>query len=249
VDYAVKLDHRMAVERGREPIPVRVDRRRIESALANLLENACKYSPEGGGIVVRCRASDAPAWAEVSVEDHGVGIAATDLPHLFTRFGRIVTTENSHIPGTGLGLYLSRQLALLHGGDITVESTPGEGSRFTLRLPLVPPGGEIPAAEVFLRQAEEMAKQQGGLDTAPSAMLPGENPSTPYAQDARHWATVYQELVKIKEDILEQLRARGHRTHAAQSQVDREGESLKIEIERLRAHLLYWQERAKSLEY
>jgi signal transduction histidine kinase len=71
----------------------------------------------------------------VQVSDQGMGIAAADLPRLFTRFGRVVTRENSHIAGTGLGLYLSRELARMHGGDITVESEPGRGSVFTLCLP------------------------------------------------------------------------------------------------------------------
>jgi signal transduction histidine kinase len=69
------------------------------------------------------------------VQDQGVGIDAADMPRLFTRFGRIATAATSHLPGTGLGLYLSRELARLHGGDITVESKPGQGSTFTLRLP------------------------------------------------------------------------------------------------------------------
>ena len=74
--------------------------------------------------------------AAVSVADHGLGVAEADISTLFTRFGRIVTSENSHIPGTGLGLYLSRELALLHGGEITAVSAPGEGSTFTFEVPL-----------------------------------------------------------------------------------------------------------------
>jgi signal transduction histidine kinase len=69
------------------------------------------------------------------VQDRGLGIDEADLGKLFTRFGRIVTPENSHISGTGLGLYLARDLAMRHGGDVLVESKKGEGSRFVLSLP------------------------------------------------------------------------------------------------------------------
>jgi len=73
------------------------------------------------------------------VKDQGVGIAREDLPILFTRFGRVSTPDTDHLPGTGLGLYLGRQLARLHGGEITVDSDPGRGSTFTLHLPVAPP--------------------------------------------------------------------------------------------------------------
>lgn len=247
VGYAVKPQHRVRLELGEDAIPVRVDRKRIEAALANLIENACKYSPDGGDVVIRCRKSGAPAWAEVEVEDHGVGIADGDLPRLFTRFGRIVTSENSHVPGTGLGLYLSRQLAMLHGGDITVSSRVGEGSRFSLRLPLVTPAGEDVHARQFQRQAERIAKRQDDVD-APAAMLPGENPGSPYLHDARHWIGVYQDLLRVKEDMLEQLDVRRGRTRAARSEVEREEQALKLEVARMRAHLRYWQDRAARLE-
>lgn len=136
VSYAVKPLHRLRVELGPDPILVSADRRRIQAALANLIENACKYSPDGGEVRVRSTITGTPACAEVMVEDDGVGIDQGDMPRLFTRFGRIVTPENSHISGTGLGLYLSRQLVMMHGGDITVQSAAGEGSAFRLRMPL-----------------------------------------------------------------------------------------------------------------
>jgi signal transduction histidine kinase len=78
--------------------------------------------------------------ALVTVRDHGLGIAPEDMDRLFTRFGRIVTAENSHILGTGLGLHLARELIRMQGGDITATSTPGVGSTFVLSLPLpLPP--------------------------------------------------------------------------------------------------------------
>ena len=71
------------------------------------------------------------------MSDQGVGIAKEDMAKLFSRFGKIRNNpELANVPGTGLGLYLAREFARLHGGDITVESTPGAGSSFTLTLPL-----------------------------------------------------------------------------------------------------------------
>jgi signal transduction histidine kinase len=86
---------------------------------------------------VECSVSVADGVAALRVRDRGLGIAAEDMDKLFTRFGRIVTAENSHIPGTGLGLYLARTVTRMQGGDITAESSPGEGSTFTMTLPVV----------------------------------------------------------------------------------------------------------------
>ena len=127
----------LVVQQESEPVLVMGDRMRLATVVSNLLDNAIKYSPDGGP--VRCGVASERAAAVVRVLDRGVGIAESDLPTLFTRFGRIVTDVNSSIPGTGLGLYLCRELALLHGGDIAVESQPGVGSAFDLVLPRVVP--------------------------------------------------------------------------------------------------------------
>lgn len=116
------------------PLPIQADAGRVTTIIRNLLDNAVRYSPAGGRISVAVR-RDGDA-GEVAVSDQGIGIAAADMPRLFERFGRIVTPENSHIAGTGLGLNLSRELARLHGGDIAAESEEGAGSTFRLRLPL-----------------------------------------------------------------------------------------------------------------
>jgi signal transduction histidine kinase len=126
--------HRLVVDRGNGELPVNADATRLNTILVNLIGNAIKYSPAGGE--VRCRIVADDSRASVEISDQGLGINESDLPRLFTRFGRIVTPENSHIQGTGLGLYLARELARMHGGDITVESTPGAGSTFRLCLPL-----------------------------------------------------------------------------------------------------------------
>jgi signal transduction histidine kinase len=109
------------------------DPEKTETIVANLVSNALKYSPGGGDIV--CELEIAGDEAAVSVTDQGIGIAADDLPRLFQRFGRLERPETANIDGTGLGLFLSRELARLQGGDITVESTIDQGSRFTLVLP------------------------------------------------------------------------------------------------------------------
>lgn len=117
------------------PVIVMGDPLRIESILINLLENAIKYSPDGGEIQVTVRANR--DHARVAVADRGIGIATEDMAVVFSRFGRIVTPANSHISGTGLGLYVSREVARMHGGDITAANRPEGGMIFRLRLPLM----------------------------------------------------------------------------------------------------------------
>jgi signal transduction histidine kinase len=125
--------HRLVTETPGSPVEVTGDRSRLSMIVTNLVHNALKYSPDGGQVRVCCRAG---GCAEVAVEDEGVGIATEDQDRLFTRFGRIATPETAGIAGTGLGLYLSRDLARRHGGDVSVVSEPGRGSTFTLSLPL-----------------------------------------------------------------------------------------------------------------
>ena len=130
----VDAKHPIRIAVPRRPVTVECDADRIQTILTNLLDNAVKYSPAGGEVAVEVASGrDGPA---VHVRDHGVGIAPDSMSTLVTRFGRIAGPDTSHLPGTGLGLYLSRELARLHGGDITVESRPGNGSTFTLRLPV-----------------------------------------------------------------------------------------------------------------
>ena len=130
----VGANHRLVVAPMSGAIAVVADRRRMTTTLTNLIDNAIKYSPAGGEIEIGCE-HDGRA-ASIFVRDHGIGINAEQAHLLFTRFGRLVTPETSHIRGTGLGLYLAREIARLHGGDIVVTSTPGGGSTFTVVLPL-----------------------------------------------------------------------------------------------------------------
>jgi signal transduction histidine kinase len=131
--------HPIAIKRPLRELPLWADRNRVAGIIEQLLDNAIKYSPQGGEIAVTL--TDRDGQALLTVRDHGLGIASSDLQRVFSRFGRLVTRDNSHIPGAGLGLYLARRHARLMGGDIAVDSWPQKGSAFTLRLPLVNPPG------------------------------------------------------------------------------------------------------------
>jgi two-component system, OmpR family, sensor kinase len=111
------------------------DPKLLSQVFDNLLSNAIKYSPGGGVARITSRAAD--GWLVVTVEDHGIGIPATDLGRLFERYFR--GSNVSGIVGTGVGLNLVKMVVDLHGGDIAVESQEGKGSRFTVRLPIKPP--------------------------------------------------------------------------------------------------------------
>ena len=112
------------------------DRRQLVSALYNLMENAVKYSDRGSTVEVGGR-TDGP-WLELRVRDHGIGIPNQDLERIFERFYRVDRARGRDTGGTGLGLAIVRHVASNHGGDVSVESTEGTGSTFTLRLPTGP---------------------------------------------------------------------------------------------------------------
>lgn len=109
---------------------------RLEIIIANLLDNAIKYSPKGGDVTAILSTSG--DIAVLSVRDQGIGIAAQDMERLFVRFSRLAQLND--VPGTGLGLYLARELARLHKGEIVCVSKLGEGSEFVLSLPVEPAG-------------------------------------------------------------------------------------------------------------
>ena len=122
---------------------VRGDRRQLVSAVANLLENACKYSDAGSTVSVRSRADG--TWVEIDVADAGIGIPERDLERVFERFYRVDRARSRETGGTGLGLAIVRHVAGNHGGEVRVRSREGEGSVFTLRLPAGPGPVAVPA--------------------------------------------------------------------------------------------------------
>ncbi len=124
--------HDVRLDEPAEPLQAELDPDRFQMVVRNLLSNAAKYSPAGTDIIVRIKRDD--GMAAISVIDQGVGISKEDQANLFTRFGRIPTSQ--HVQGTGLGLWLSREIARMHDGDLTVQSAAGTGSTFVLKVPL-----------------------------------------------------------------------------------------------------------------
>lgn len=118
-------------------VRVDADGRQLGRVVANLVGNAIKYTPRDGQVRLRVAHDDVDAV--LAVTDTGYGIAADDLPHVFAKYARF--HRHLGIPGTGLGLYLSRAIVEAHGGSIGVESAPGRGSSFAVRLPLAPLSG------------------------------------------------------------------------------------------------------------
>lgn len=109
---------------------------RLAQVFANLIDNAIKYSPDGGEIVVSV--DDLGSAARVSIQDRGVGISPDDLPHIFKQFYRVAATARQ-ADGLGLGLHITKMLVEAHGGTLGVESALGVGSTFTFTLPLAAP--------------------------------------------------------------------------------------------------------------
>ncbi len=112
----------------------RADPDALEQAILNLLTNAIKYSGESREIGLGLRRVD--GHAEIRVVDRGIGIPAEEQSRIFAKFYRSPTRENELLPGTGLGLTLAEHVAGAHGGSVSVESQPGEGSTFSIRIPL-----------------------------------------------------------------------------------------------------------------
>jgi PAS domain S-box-containing protein len=127
-----KLDFTSSVADG---IPIlNVDRAMLSSAFMNLVENAVKYTPEGGHVDVALELDS--GWLTFTVKDDGYGISAEDQKKLFGRNVRIHRKEWKRVKGTGLGLFIVKNVAQRHGGDAWVESVEGQGSTFRITLPL-----------------------------------------------------------------------------------------------------------------
>jgi hypothetical protein len=142
VAHAVQANRSLFEERGivmsvratdGEP-QVLADRDKLIQVLTNLLSNAAKFTPPGGHVEVRTFQDDRQAVVEV--EDSGVGIPPGQIGAIFEKFRQVGDTLTAKPDGAGLGLPISREIVLAHGGSLTVRSAPGQGSCFRMSLPL-----------------------------------------------------------------------------------------------------------------
>jgi PAS domain S-box-containing protein len=126
IEFKADLDPRLPIVTG--------DRDRLIQVVSNVVNNAIKYSPDGGTVTVGSRAEG--AFALISITDTGLGIPADEISHVFERFRRVRSGAAQSIPGTGLGLTIVKQIVEMHGGKIWVESAVGHGSAFHFTIPL-----------------------------------------------------------------------------------------------------------------
>jgi heavy metal sensor kinase len=136
---------------GKQSITVEADQTKLTQLVVNLMDNALKFTPAGGSISVVLRRRD--PWAEIEVSDTGMGIPAQHRAHVFERFYRVDEARSRAEGGTGLGLTICRWIAKAHGGDISIESREGEGSKFTVRLPASHRKTANPGIELAVRTA------------------------------------------------------------------------------------------------
>ncbi|MGV7207507.1 ATP-binding protein [Oxalobacteraceae bacterium A2-2] len=152
--------HQLIVNQPYAPLELEADATRIAQVLGNLLNNAAKYTPEGGRIGLDVSAENGQAVVRVS--DNGIGISREDLPSIFDLFMQAGSTREHAQGGMGIGLALARQLVQLHGGSVHAASGgPGQGSCFTVRLPLAP----------ALPQAAPQAASDAIPEAAPGSIL------------------------------------------------------------------------------
>jgi signal transduction histidine kinase len=159
-EQRMEMGSALQVELLAETLPVEIDRERVNQVLLNLLSNARKYSQANAPITLRVERQDSHAL--VSVIDRGVGIPAEKLTHIFERFYRVpeIDVQTGSSVGVGLGLYIAQKIVERHGGCLTALSVPGEGSTFTVSLPLL-----LPSERAADLPPEELAHLYPGSST------------------------------------------------------------------------------------
>jgi signal transduction histidine kinase/ligand-binding sensor domain-containing protein/CheY-like chemotaxis protein/AraC-like DNA-binding protein len=171
-------------------LTLRADPEQLEKVLLNLLSNAVKFT--GGGGMIDVSVGDTGGFATISVRDTGVGIGPTDLPHIFERFYQADSANTRRYEGTGIGLALVKELVELHGGEIGVTSTPGQGTTFTVRLPLNVAGKDETAAAPSAAPSAELSELYALESSSPDHL----------SQDGRGAMVEEEESVQDRTTIL-----------------------------------------------
>ena len=161
-EYRASMGESLHVEIQAQEMEIDMDSERIGQVILNLLSNARKYAPKDSCITVKIeRLRDEAA---ISIEDRGVGIPPEKLAHIFERFYRVpeIDVQTGSSAGVGLGLYIAQKIIEQHGGRISASSVPGEGSTFTIYLPLLSENENQPEST---HTHADLAKQAGSSDT------------------------------------------------------------------------------------
>lgn len=145
---AEKAGLKLYFDRPKENLPeVLVDKEKLSMALSNLIDNSMRYNTEGGEIIISVRQSANGPYVEISIKDTGIGIPKEEIDKLFSKFFRAANALKYSTEGSGLGLYIAKNIAEAHGGGVSVESEINRGSTFILSLPtdpsLVPPAEPV----------------------------------------------------------------------------------------------------------
>ncbi|MFE9681798.1 SpoIIE family protein phosphatase [Streptomyces sp. NPDC006285] len=199
--------------------PVFLDRGMWEKVVLNLLSNALKFTFDGS-VRVTVRAED--AQAVVTIADTGIGVAADEVPRLFERFHRIENARSRSNEGSGIGLALVQELIGLHGGTITADSSEGEGTRFTIRLPFgtahlsaasVAPAGDtraLPSADPYLQEALRWLPDDDERPAVPHADA-GTSPDRPSGPGATARVLVADDNADMRDYLTRILTGAGYR--------------------------------------
>ena len=141
--YAQEMGIKLYLKKSANPIPVSIDPQKLGIVLSNLVSNAIKYNIENGEVTVEIEQQVEKPYVEMSIRDTGIGIPAEEMQRLFTKFFRADNAQKTVADGTGLGLYITKNIVRRHGGDIWAESQLNRGSVFHITIPtdptLIPP--------------------------------------------------------------------------------------------------------------